>query len=111
MAKKECNHMECSRSWFDCEEESHPQDCVVGQCDNCDAVVSHDYGMEDLNDDHNDRMFAGIPEDPKVAQNYRDAVYNQRMKRKHDALGQQFDQPMGQLINLDEERKKRRGEQ
>jgi hypothetical protein len=33
------------------------------------------------------------------------------MKRKHDALGQQFDQPMGQLIDLDEERKKRRGEQ
>ena len=102
--------MQSSRSWYGCEDESHPEECTMGRCDNCSEIVSHDYGMEDLNDDHNDRVFAGIPENPKAAQNYRDAIYNQRMERKHKLLGQQFDDHIAPVINLDEERKKRRGE-
>ena len=89
---------------------SHPEECTTGHCDNCGEIVSHDYAMEDLMDDHNNRVFAGIPEDPKVAQNYRDAIYNQRMERKKNLLSEQFDDHIAPVINLDEERKKRRGE-
>jgi len=76
-----CNHNNYSRSFGDCCEEntnhhcnpSKDQHCIVGFCDNCDKMVSHDYGT--LTDNHNNEFFDGKPQDTVLAQQFRDIIH------------------------------------
>lgn len=83
MAKK-CNHNNYSMTWHDCCEvtdnphckskdwfdENH---CTVGTCDNCDKIISHDYG--EFDDTHNDDLFTGKPVDVTLSQQFRDILH------------------------------------
>jgi hypothetical protein len=94
---EDCKHEGASRSWEECEGEGHPEDCSVGSCDNCGAIVSHDYGVPELSDTTNVDFFKKMQdsvEEPeehpettkslgwKDSQQFRDIMYNNFYKNK-----------------------------